>query len=364
MWSVKMAEAVLAAYPNLSDKWSHEYGVVFKAIEDVWLKTGEDKYFEYILNNIKPNIDEEGHIRGYNVEKYELDDINTGRLLFSLSDKTGDERYSKAAAKLREQFRTHPRTSDGLFWHKAVFPFQAFLDGGYMGSPFYAQYASRTDDREALDDVAKQIILLAKHTKDEQCGLHYHGWDEKKQQLWADPETGCSRSFWGRAMGWYSVGIVDILDYLPEEHPDHSRLIDILNSLMSAVIRVQDPITGVWYQVMDQQDRKGNYLEASASCMFAYSLAKGIRKRYLPESLLTALHKAYQGIITQFIEEGPDGEVRIKSVCKTAGLGLYPHRDGSFDYYISEPIVENDFKGISTFIMASVELEALQDTFK
>jgi unsaturated rhamnogalacturonyl hydrolase len=359
MWSVKMAETVLSAYPNLSDKWSHEYGVVFKAMEDVWLKTGEDKYFKYILSNIGPNIDANGQIRGYEAEKYELDDINTGRLLFSLYQQTGDERFNKAASTLRDQFRTHPRTSDGLFWHKQVFPYQAFLDGGYMGSPFYAQYAARANDQEALDDVARQIILLAKHTKDEKTGLHYHGWDENKQQLWADPETGCSQSFWGRAMGWYSVGIVDILDYLPEDHPDQSRLIDILNSLMSAVLRVQDSATGVWYQVMDQQGREGNYLESSASCMFVYSLAKGIRKRYLPDSFHEALQKAYAGVLSQFIEEGPDGRVSIKSVCKTAGLGLYPHRNGSFDYYISEPIVSNDFKGISTFIMASVEMESL-----
>jgi unsaturated rhamnogalacturonyl hydrolase len=359
MWSVQMADTVLKYYPDLSDHWSHEYGVVLKAIEDVWRKTGDLKYFDYIRSNVEPLVSPNGEIEGYRVLDYELDNINTGRLLFSLREQTGDERYAKAASILREQFRTHPRTSDGVFWHKQVFPYQTFLDGGYMGSPFYAQYAKVFGDEAAFDDVTKQIIWLAKRTKDKGTGLHYHGWDERKEQSWANPETGCSSSFWGRAMGWYSVGIVDILDYLPENHPDRAELIDILNSLMTAVVGVQDPKSGLWYQVMDQHEREGNYLESSCSCMFTYSLAKGLRNDYLPDSFRKSVNKAYHGIVETFVNVDADGRVHLSHTCKTAGLGLKPNRDGSFDYYISEPIVSDDFKGISTFMMASVEAEKL-----
>lgn len=364
VWSVRMADMVLESHPDLSDQWSHEYGVVFKALEDVWIKTKDDKYFDYIQTNMERRIEKNGHIDGYEMDDYSLDHINTGRLLFTLYEKTGDDRYKKAAYVLRDQFKSHPRTSEGVFWHKQIFPYQAFLDGIYMGSPFYAQFAQLFDDPEAFDDVVNQVAILAKHTKDHITGLHFHGWDEKKEQIWADPESGRSPSFWGRALGWYGVGIVDILDYLPEEHPGRGRLIEILNGLIEAVINVQDEKTGVWYQIIDQGGREGNYLESSASCMFTYTLAKGMRKGYLPGSLLPVLNRAYNGIIDQFIEVTDKGNVMIHQTCQTAGLGITSNRDGSFAYYISEPISSNDFKGIGTFIMASVEVERIQERFK
>lgn len=358
-WSVKMADSLMKLRPDLSDKWSHEYGVVFKGLENVWLKTKDDEYLDYIKRNLDPNIDEQGNIRGYKVEDYSLDHINSGKLFFRLYAITGVDKYRKAAQKLREQFQGHPRTSEGGFWHKRCFPYQMWLDGTYMGLPFYAEYAKTFNEPEIFDDVVKQVTLFANHSRDRETGLYYHGWDEKKEQIWANPESGCSPSFWGRATGWFTMALVDILDFLPENHGGRGKIIEILNGLVNALAKFQDTETGLWYQVLDQGNRAGNYLEASASGMFVYAIAKGIRKGYLRESFLSILNNAYNGFIRHLIEVTHDGTVNIKGTCLTAGLGDRPNRDGSFEYYISEPIVVNDLKGIAAFILASVEIEDL-----
>ncbi|MEH7235044.1 glycoside hydrolase family 88/105 protein [Bacillus sp. JJ1562] len=363
-WSVRMADLVLQSYPELSDKWDHEYGVVFKGIEDIWYKTKDQKYFDYLETNIKPRIADNGEIAGYKLEDYSVDHINTGRLLFTLYDRTHDERYRKAATKLRNQFKTHPRTSEGLLWHKQIFPYQSFLDGIYMASPFYAQFAKTFNEPEIFKDVVNQITLLAKHSRDASTGLFYHGWDEKKEQIWADPHKGHSPSFWGRAQGWYCVGIVDVLDYLPEDYPERARLIEILNGLLVSIIEYQDQESGVWYQVVDQVNRTGNYLESSSSNMYIYAMAKGIQKGYLPERLLPALKRGYQGILDNFIEVDDNGKINLHQTCKTAGLGITNNRDGTFEYYISEPVATNDFKGLGTFMMASVAVESIPELVK
>jgi unsaturated rhamnogalacturonyl hydrolase len=358
-WSVKMADSVLHSFPDLSDKWDHEYGVVFKAIEDVWRKTNDKRYLDYLVSNIAPRISDNGEIDGYKLEDYSVDHINTGRLLFTLYEMTGNIKFKKAAVILRNQFKTHPRTSEGLLWHKKIFPFQSFLDGLYMASPFYAQYAVEFNEPEIFNDIINQVILLAKYTRDEKTGLFYHGWDEKKEQIWADPQKGHSSSFWGRAQGWYCVGITDILDYLPEHHPQRGKVIEVFHGLITTIIKYQDTKTGVWYQVVDQGNREGNYLESSSTNMYTYSIAKGIRKGYLSSCLLPTLECAYTGILKNFIESDESGEITIHSTCQTAGLGITTNRDGSFDYYISEQIKSNDFKGIGSFIMASIEVEAI-----
>ncbi len=360
-WSVKMADSLMKIRPDLSDKWSHEYGVIFKGLENVWLKTKDGKYLDYIKKNIDVNIDEQGNIRGYKVEDYSLDHINSGKLLFRLYAVTGDEKYRKATQLLREQFQGHPRTSEGGFWHKQYFPYQMWLDGSYMGLPFYAEYAKTFNEPEIFDDVIKQVGLIASHTKDAISGLHYHAWDEKKEQIWANPESGCSPSFWGRSIGWFAMALVDILDFLPEQHGGRGKIIKVLNGLANALAKVRDDETGLWYLVLDQGKRTGNYLEASAAGMFIYAISKGIRKGYLGESFKGMVNKAYDGLIERLIEVGQDGTVNINGTCLTAGLGDRPNRDGSFEYYISEPIVANDLKGIAAFILASVEMESLND---
>ncbi len=356
-WSVHMADSVMKRHPVLTDKWKYEAGVVLKGIEQVWQQTGDDKYFRYVKTNVDQFVQPDGSIRTYQVDEYNLDQINPGRVLFALLEETGEEKYRKALALLRQQLATHPRTQEGGFWHKKIYPYQMWLDGIYMAGPFYAQYAQTFDEPDGFDEVARQILFIDRHTCDARTGLRYHGWDESRQQKWANPDTGCSPNFWGRAMGWYSMALVDVLDYMPENHPQCASLLAILESVASALVAVQDASSGLWYQVLDQGKRAGNYLEASASCMFVYALAKGARKNYLDARFAENARRGFAGIIEKFIEIDDMGCVNLKGICGVAGLGGTPYRDGSFEYYIGEPVVTNDYKGIGAFLMASVEME-------
>jgi unsaturated rhamnogalacturonyl hydrolase len=328
----------------------------------VWLQTNERKYYEYIKRNIDEFVRPNGDIRTYRLEEYNLDQINEGKLLFLLYNETGDERYKKAACLLRKQLQTHPRTSEGGFWHKQIYPHQMWLDGIYMASPFYAEFARRFSEPEAYDDVARQIVLAGKHTHDPGTGLFYHGWDESRSQQWANPETGCSPSFWGRAMGWYAMAIPDVLDHFPEDHPKRDSLLAIFQDLVRGIVAVQDKASGVWYQVLDQGGREGNYLEASASCMFVYALAKGGRKGYLDRGTLDAARRGHDGILEQFVKVDDSGLVNLTGICSVAGLGGEPYRDGSFEYYVSEKVIANEYKGLGAFILASVEMECLEQS--
>lgn len=358
-WSIKMADSVMKRNPIFGDKWAYDYGVIFKGIELVWKKTGDKKYFDYIKKNIDAFVDEDGDIRKYSVTEYNIDHVNNGKLLFPLYKETGDERYKKAAFLLRKQLSNHPRTSEGVFWHKQIYPNQIWLDGLYMGSPFYAEFIKEFGNKEEFDDVTKQFLLCEKHTKDAATGLLYHACDEKKEMFWCNKETGHSKNFWGRSMGWYVMAIVDVLDYIPENHKDRARIIEILNEVLEALLKVQDKETGLWYQVLDKGNKKGNYLEASASCMIIYAIAKGLRKGYIPEKWLEVAKKSYKGATEEFITVTAAGLVNLNKVCAVAGLGGEGMRDGTFEYYISEPIVSNDAKGVGAFIQASVEMENL-----
>jgi unsaturated rhamnogalacturonyl hydrolase len=357
-WSVRMANSAMQRHRLLSRKWEYESGVVLLAIKKVWQKSGDQKYYDYIKNNIDEFVDPDGGIRTYRLEEYNLDQINEGKLLFFLHETTGDERYKKAAYLLRRQLQTQPRTSAGGFWHKKIYPHQMWLDGIYMASPFFAEFARRFGEPEIWDDVAHQITLIEAKTRDPSTGLLFHGWDESKSQKWADVDTGHSPSFWGRALGWYAMAIPDVLDHVPQDHPQRDRIIDVFQRTMGAVAAVQDSASGVWYQVLDQKDRPGNYLEASASCMFVYALAKGVKKGYLNEEYWAVARKAYGGILAQFVTEDEGGLVNLDGICGVAGLGGNPYRDGSFEYYVGEPVVANEYKGVGPFIMASVEIEA------
>ena len=265
---------------------------------------------------------------------------------------------------LRSQFAEQPRTSEGGFWHKQRYPNQMWLDGLFMGAPFYAQYGKVFAEGEAFDDVANQILLMDKHTYDPKTGLYYHGWDEKRQQSWANKETGISPSFWGRAEGWYAMAIVDCLDYIPPTQKDVETINEILRRVADGIVRWQDPQTGLWWQVLDQGGREGNYREATASCMFVYALAKGINRGYLSrEKYLPAVKKGYAGIVRDLLRTGEDGRLNLVQCCSVAGLGFTSSkgrpRDGTFEYYISEPIVDNDLKGIPAFILAGIEVQQL-----
>jgi unsaturated rhamnogalacturonyl hydrolase len=361
--SEAMASTVLTIWKDSlatdgkADKWNYEQGVLLKGVESVWLDTGEGKYFRYIQHLTDRFINDDGTIRTYKKDDYNIDNVLSGRNLLLLYRVTGQEKYRKAADLLREQLRTHPRTSEGGFWHKKIYPSQMWLDGLYMGEPFYAEYAATFHEDDAFDDIAKQFVLMETHSRDSKTGLLYHGWDESKKQRWANQTTGQSPNFWGRAMGWYAMALVDTLDYFPESHPRRSDLISILQRLAVAVEKYQEPKSGLWYQVLDKGRLKGNYLEASASSMFVYALAKGVRRNYLSARYLRVARKGYQGIEKNFVERLPAGRVNLKGTVSVSGLGGNPYRDGSYEYYLSEKVVTNDLKGVGAFLLASSEME-------
>lgn len=338
-------------------RWTYDFGVVLKGIEGVWYRSGEGKYFNHIRQGLDHFVNADGTLRTYQLEDYNIDNINLGRNLLLLYKVTGEDKYRKAAALLRAQLKTQPRTSDGGFWHKKIYPSQMWLDGLYMGEPFYAEYAATFHEDAAFDDIAKQFVLMELHSRDARTGLLYHGWDESKQQRWADPATGHSPNFWGRAMGWYAMALVDSLDYFPKDHPQRGALLAILKRLAVAVEKYQDPKSGLWYEVLDKGTAKDNYLEASASCMFVYALAKAIRQGYLPASYFKVAQKGYDGITTRFLETDANGQLNLKGTVSVAGLGGNPYRDGSYQYYLSEKVVTNDPKGVGAFLMASNEME-------
>lgn len=354
-WAIRMAESVVIRNSPDYSEWDYVTGTVLRGFEELWLITGERKYFNFIQKSVDSSVLEDGSIEGYKLSDYNIDEINEGRMLLFLYNETGSEKYKKAAELLRSQLKNHPRTSEGGFWHKKKYPYQMWLDGLYMGAPFYAEYAKVFYEPESFDDVVLQFVLVEKHMRNPETGLLYHGWDEKKEQEWADPETGVSACFWGRAVGWYAMALVDVLDYIPVDHPGRPELISILNRLAKAIRKSQDEETGVWWQILDQPGREGNYLEASASNMFVYALAKGVRKGYIEPIFRDTANSAYWGILRQFITENPDGTVDLNQICRTAGLGF--GRDGSYNYYVfEENKVTNDGKGIGPFIAASIEI--------
>jgi unsaturated rhamnogalacturonyl hydrolase len=268
---------------------------------------------------------------------------------------TGEAKYKKAADLIRSQLKDHPRTNEGGFWHKKIYPYQMWLDGLYMGEPFYAEY-SEINGENNWDDITNQFIWMEKHVRDDKTGLLYHAWDESKKMSWANKTTGRAPMFWGRAIGWYVMAIVDVLDHLPKNHPKRPELIAILNRTMTALGKVQDKKTGLWWLILDMPDKKGNYLEASAACMFTYALAKGVRMGYLPQSFMKSANAAWAGIQKEFVEH-KGGEVNLLKTIGGAGLGGTPYRDGTFEYYVGEKLVTNDPKGIGAFLDAAVEME-------
>lgn len=365
-WSVRMAETVMKRNADLwsidfntRPTWNYTYGLVFKALWEVWEKTGDRRVFDYIESYYDQMIDEEGNIAAYNLSDYNIDMINPGKLFFDLRKATGNEKYRTAAQTLRRQMRRHPRTREGGFWHKKIYSHQMWLDGVYMASPFLARYAAQFNEPALalFDDVVHQVFLIEVKTRDEKTGLLYHAWDESGEQKWANPETGCSPHFWGRAMGWYAMALVDVLDYLPENHPGRPKVIAVMDRLFTALANYQDETTGLWYQVVDQGGREGNYLEATASNMYVYAMAKAARMGYVDARFMDVARKGYQGILDNFITTDAEGLVSISRCCAVAGLGGDPYRDGSYEYYINEEIRGNDPKAIGPFILASLEME-------
>ena len=356
-WSVRMVESTLQRYTLNDALWHYEHGLQVMAIQKAAEATGESRYMRFVSNWIDTFVQADGGIRTYRVDEYNLDQVNAGKLLFGALERTGDERYRKALDLLRKQMRTQPRTKSKGFWHKKIYPFQMWLDGIYMAGPFLAEYAHRFNEPSTFDDVIHQILLIEEHTRDEQSGLLYHAWDESKEQQWADPITGLSPHFWGRAVGWFVMALVDVLDHLPQNQAQRPELVAILNRTAQALVKVQDETAGLWYQILNLPERAGNYLEASASAMFVYAFAKGVRNGYLPQDYLSAARRGYHGLLQNLIKVDSQGLLTLEGVCSVAGLGGEPYRDGSFEYYVNEKVTPNDPKGVGPFILAALEME-------
>lgn len=338
-------------------KWTYDQGVILEGIDAIWRRTGNGDYFRYMQKSMDHFVTSDGKIRTYAQDSHNIDNVKNGRSLLTLYKVTGQDKYFKAATLLWDQLKSQPRTKEGGFWHKKIYPYQMWLDGLYMGEPFYAEYAAFIKDDKAFDDIANQFIYMENHARDAKTGLLYHGWDESKAQKWADPKTGVSPHFWGRAMGWYGMALVDVLDNFPDNHPKRKELLAILGRLAVAIQKYQDPESGVWYDILDLPDRKGNYLESSVSSMFVYTLQKGMRKSYLPASYAAAAKKGYAGIQKEFIEQRADGQINLKGTVSVSGLGGTPYRDGSFEYYVREKVITNDPKGVGAFLLAANEVE-------
>jgi len=362
-YSQQMAQTAMNLWPDSfklkpgNARWSYDQGVILKGIEGTWKLYGDAKYFNYIQHSMDFYVREDGTIKDYKRDEFNIDHVNNGKVVMMLYNVTGKEKYKKAIDLIRSQLDDHPRTKEGSFWHKNIYPWQVWLDGLYMGQPFYAEYAKWAKQDSAFTDIAIQFINIERHTRDAGTGLLYHGWDESKEQKWANKETGTSPHFWARALGWYGVALVDVLDHFPADHPGKDSIINILNRFAKAVTKVQDAKSGLWYDIIDLPNKPKNYKEASASSMLVYTLAKAVRKGYIPALYSQNAKKGYDGIIKEFIEVDANGQTNLKGTVSVSGLGGKPYRDGSFEYYMSEPVVVNDPKGMGAFILCSVEME-------
>ncbi|MEN9981831.1 MAG: Unsaturated rhamnogalacturonyl hydrolase YteR [Bacteroidota bacterium] len=361
-WSERMALSIMKRHPQAyqidgqtEPKWDYVHGLVLTSFEALYKKSKDQQYYNYIKQYADATIDMNGVISSYKFDTYNIDMVTAGRILFNLYETTKDARYLSVLQLLRKQIAEQPRTTSGGFWHKKIYPNQMWLDGLYMGEPYYAQYTTQFEKGAQLNDIAKQFELIQLHATDPKTGLLYHGWDESKQMPWADKTTGCSPNFWSRSIGWYAMALVDVLDYFPKNHPKRKELIGYLNAIANSLVKFQDT-SGLWYQVTDKGGSEGNYLESSGSSMFAYAMAKGANKGYLPIQFKSIANKAFDGLTTQLIKTDTDGQIHITQACAVAGLGGNPYRDGSYLYYVNERKKDNDPKATGSFILAALEL--------
>ena len=335
--------------------WNSIDGCMLNSLLQMSSVTGDAEYAGFVRRFVDSFVSEDGTIRTYQVEKYNLDDINEGRVLFPIWEQTGDPKFRKAAEKLYEQLKQQPRTFEGNFWHKLIYPNQVWLDGIYMAQPFYVQYTKVFGNGDYSDTV-RQIETVHRRMLDPKTGLYYHGYDASKKAFWADSVSGCSQNFWLRSVGWFATALVDLLEIIDDRNA-WETVKDIFCGLMSSMKRYTDSETGMYYQVIDQGGRTGNYLETSGSCMIAYAMLKGARLGVLSEDYAAFGKKTFDGIIrTQLTMDGDS--VDLGGICLVAGLGPEDNRrrDGSFEYYISEPIVKNDAKGVAPFVMCYSEI--------
>lgn len=336
-------------------KWNYEDGCVLMGCVQLYQATGKKKYQKIILDYLKSYILEDGAIQYYEEEKYNIDSINTGKILFYAYEWTGEERYRKAIEVLMNQLRNHPRTKSGNFWHKMIYPNQIWLDGLYMAQPFYMMYETRYHKKEHYNDIIEQFKNVRKYLYNEEKGLYYHAYDEARKQFWADKETGNSPNFWLRSMGWYLMSLIDVMSEMDETIFEYYKVLEeIFREAIKGILKYQDPESKLFYQVIDRADRKDNYLETSGSAMIGYAIIKGCNIGVL-------LKDKYQEIGEEIVDSlmdnmliDKDGSLKLTNICSVAGLGPADNtrRDGSIEYYLSEPVVCDDQKGVGAYLMA------------
>ena len=337
--------------------WNYTTGLLMQAMDDLSAAVGDPRFADYARRTIDSYLTADGSIRTYQAGEFNIDNINSGKMLQRLWQRHRDPRYRAAIGVLAAQLAKHPRTSEGAFWHKQRYPHQLWLDGVYMGMPFLAGVGVAEGDDHKVEEAVRELTIARSHLRDPRSGLYYHAWDEAKKQSWADPETGRSRFVWGRGLGWYAMALVDLLDVIPLEKTELRKpLLAMIPELAASLVRHQDA-TGVWFQIMDQPKEPGNYREASASAMFTYFLAKAINQGYLPASYEPAARKAYAGLVDEFVSIHADGSFHLTNVVEVGGLGY--GRDGSYRYYMSERVVEDDPKALGPAIMAGLQIAEL-----
>ena len=362
--SAKMAETVIKQWPagvvtteSHPGEWAYEEGVLLDGMAAEWHTTAVGDDFRYIKAAVDKYVADDGSIKGYVTDAHNLDNVEMGRAVLLMYKVTQQPKYYKAAKFIHDQLAAQPRTNSGGYWHKQIYPNQMWLDGAYMAEPFRAAYAVTFQEPGDFDDIAKQLLLMDAKMRDAKTGLLRHGWDESKQMKWADAKTGLSPEAWSRAMGWYAMALVDVLDWMPVDHPQRAALVTALKRTAAAIVSYQDKKTGLWWQVMDKGSRPGNFAEASASSMFVYALAKGVRMGYLPQADEASVRLGWEGIQKTFVTTGADGLMVLNGTVKVGGLGGTPYRSGTFDYYAGEKTIANDAKGVGAFLLAGSEME-------
>ena len=336
--------------------WNYIDGCMIKAILEMYAITKNEKYFQFADAFIDAKVREDGTIDGYDVKELNIDNVNAGKTLFELFDLTGKEKYRKAIDLIYSQIQLMPRTKEGSFWHKNIYPNQVWLDGLYMCQPFYMEYETRFNDKKNYDDIYNQFFLVVKNMRDERTGLYYHAFDYSREMFWCDKVTGLSSNYWLRALGWYAMAMLDTLDKAaPAVSEPYEKLKKIFVDFMDAMLRYQDE-SGMWYQVVNLGDMDRNYLETSGSSIMAYALLKGVRLGFLPESYKEFGKKAFDGICKNKLSSDENGELHLDGICLVAGLGGKDRRDGTYGYYMSEPVVKDDAKGVGPFLLAYTEM--------
>ncbi len=341
--------------------WNYIDGCMMTSLYSIYKLTGNKKYLDFIDGFVDYYVFADGSIRGYDLETYNLDNINEGRILFDLYRETGKEKYRKAADLLYKQICNQPRTGTGNFWHKLIYPNQVWLDGLYMAQVFYTRYETEFNGCKNYSDIVGQFRSVYENMYDKAKKLYYHGWDWSKKAFWADKATGLSKSFWLRSVGWYTVGLADVIGYFEGHEQLRSVLVEIFRNTIEGLEQYIDKDKHMFWQVVDQGSRSGNYLETSGSAMIAYAMMKGARLGIIDKRFAKVGEEVFNGICREYLTE-TDGKLNLGGICLMAGLGPESNRrrDGSFEYYISEPVVENDAKGTGPFVMAYTELLQLK----